>query len=43
MPYQLEEINHKIHQDPSAFLAECDAHYAASSITAAVDRITGAR
>ena len=38
MPYQLEEINHKIHQDPSAFLAECDAHYQ-QRINEAVDRI----
>ena len=27
MAYQLEEINRKAHDDPEAFLAECDASY----------------
>ncbi|HIY21306.1 MAG TPA: nucleoside kinase [Candidatus Flavonifractor merdigallinarum] len=38
MPYQLEEINRKIHDNPAAFLAECDGVYQ-SRIEKAVDRI----
>ena len=38
MPYQLEEINRNIHDDPAAFLAECDRVYQ-SRIEKAVDRI----
>ena len=38
MAYQIEEINRKAHDDPSAFLAECDASYR-RRIEEAADRI----
>ena len=38
MAYQLEEINRKVHDDPRAFLAECDGVYQ-RRIEKAVDRI----
>lgn len=38
MPYQLEEINRKVQDDPAAFVAECDGVYH-QRLEAAADRI----
>ena len=38
MPYQLDEINRRLRQDPAGFLAECDANYQ-RRISEAVDKI----